>query len=300
MNIVKLFIMGMMLGPAIIASGQGNFDQVEIQTHQLSESLYMLIGSGGNIGVCVGDDAVLIIDDQYAPLTEKIKAAIGKLSDKPVGYVFNTHWHGDHTGGNENFGKEGAVIIAHKNVRQRLSTDQLMKAFSREVPASPQAAWPVITFTEDLSLHLNEEDILIYHVHNAHTDGDAIVYFPKSNAMHLGDTFFKGRYPFIDLGSGGTVDGMISAANKALFLADGDTKIIPGHGDLATKDDLVTYRDMLMTMRDRVMKAVKSGMTIEEIKTANLSKEYDESWGAGFMNGERFIDIIYTDLSGKE
>ena len=285
------------LGISTSGLAQRDFSKVEIKTHKVTDNIYMLEGSGGNIGVCIGEDGVLIIDDQYAPLSEKIQAAISQLSKDKVGYVFNTHWHGDHTGGNENFGKQGALIIAHANVRKRLSTDQVMKAFSRTVPAAPKAAWPVFTFTEDMSLHLNGEDIIIHHVHNAHTDGDAIVYFATSNVMHLGDTFFNGRFPYIDLGSGGTVQGMIDSANKAIFLADDNTKIIPGHGAMASKNDLISYRNVILTVRDRIQQAIDEGKTIEEIKAAKLSAEYDEAYGSGFINPERFADIIFTDLS---
>ena len=276
---------------------QQDFTKVEIKAEQVTDNIYMLTGSGGNIGVCIGEDGVLMIDDQYAPLSEKITAAIKKLSNKEITYLVNTHWHGDHAGGNENFANNGATIVAHKNVRKRLSTKQLMKAFSREVPAAPKAAWPVITFSEDMNFHFNGEDILIHHVHNAHTDGDAIIYFGNSNVMHLGDTFFKGRFPFIDLGSGGSIGGMIKAADTAIFLADENTKIIPGHGALATREDLMAYRNVLMTMRDRVKAAIVENKSLEEIQTAGLAKDYAEEWGSGFINPERFINFIYTDLT---
>lgn len=273
------------------------YENVEIKSQQLSENIYMLTGAGGNIAVLKGEDGVFMIDGQFAPLSEKIKTAVERIADADIKFLINTHWHGDHTGGNENFAQMGATIIAHENVRARLSTEQIMKAFSRTVPASPKAAWPVITFTEDLELYLNGENIMIFHVHNAHTDGDAVVYFPNSNVMHTGDSYFSGRYPFIDLGSGGSVEGVIKAVNQILFLVDDDTKIIPGHGKLSNKKELTAYRDMLMTLRDRMKQAIKAGMTFEEIKAANLSKEYDESWGGGFINPEKMINTLYTDLS---
>lgn len=273
------------------------YENVEIKSHQLSENIYMLTGAGGNIVVLKGEDGVFMIDGQFAPLSEKIKVEVERIAESDIKFLINTHWHGDHTGGNENFAQMGATIIAHENVRERLSTDQIMKAFSRTVPASPKAAWPVITFSEDLELYLNEENIMIFHVHNAHTDGDAVVYFPNSNIIHTGDSYFSGRYPFIDLGSGGSVEGVIKAVNQILFLVDDDTKIIPGHGKLSNKKELTAYRDMLMTLRGRMKQAIKAGMTFEEIKAANLSKEYDESWGGGFINPEKMINTLYTDLS---
>ena len=248
--------------------------------------------------MCIGDDGVLVIDDQYAPLTERIKAAISVLTGDAVKYVVNTHWHGDHTGGNENFGNEGATIIAHKNVRERLSTEQVMKAFNRTVPASPKSAWPTITFDIDISLYINGENIELIHVHNAHTDGDAFVYFTESNVLHMGDCFFKDRFPFIDLGSGGSVDGAIKAVSIALMLVDEETTIIPGHGTLATKADLVNYSIMLHTMRDRVKKAMAENKSIDEIKAAGLDEGF-EDWGSGFINAATFIDFIWTDLDRK-
>ena len=295
MKNIALFITIMLALPLF---SQQDFSKVEITSEKIADNVYVLFGSGGNIGVSIGDDGVLIIDDQYAPLSEKIKTAINKLSDEPVKYVVNTHWHGDHTGGNENFGNDGATIVAHSNVRKRLSKEQVMRAFNRTVPPSPEAAWPVITFDEDISIHINNDDIMIFHVHNAHTDGDAFVYFKNANVLHMGDCFFKGRFPFIDLGSGGSIDGAIKAVAAALMIVDEDTAIIPGHGTMATKADLVEYSNMLHTMRDRVKKAMAEGKTIEEIKEAGLDEGYEE-WGTGFINVATFVDFIWTDLDRK-
>ena len=283
---------------SIIVFSQQDFSKVEVTSEKITDNVYALFGSGGNIGVCIGDDGVLVIDDQYAPLTERIKAAISVLTGDAVKYVVNTHWHGDHTGGNKNFGNEGATIIAHKNVRERLSTEQVMKVFNRTVPASPKSAWPTITFDKDISLYMNGENIELIHVHNAHTDGDAFVYFTESNVLHMGDCFFKDRFPFIDLGSGGSVDGAIKAVSIALMLVDEETTIIPGHGTLATKVDLVNYSIMLHTMRDRVKKAMAENKSIDEIKAAGLDEGF-EDWGSGFINAATFIDFIWTDLDRK-
>lgn len=276
-----------------------DWDKVEIKAEQVSESIYMITGRGGNIGVCIGEDGIYVIDDQYAELSEKILRAIRQLSEEELKILINTHWHGDHSGGNENMAKEGATIIAHKNVRERMSTKQ-DRGGGRTVDPSPKEALPVITFDEDLTLHVNGEILTIFHVHNAHTDGDAIIYFPKSNVIHMGDTYFNGRFPFIDLYSGGSINGIIEAANRVLFLADKDTKIIPGHGALSNKKELTAYRDMLMDVRDRVKQAIAAQMTYEEIKSANLTKDLDEEWGANFINGERIVDFIYTDLTRKK
>lgn len=273
-----------------------NFDDIQIKTNQVTEHIYFLEGRGGNIGVLVGEEGVLMVDDQYAPLSEKIKAAVQVLSTHPLKYLINTHWHGDHAGGNENFGNEGAIIVAHENVRERLSTDQVNKAFNRTTPASPEAAWPEITFSEDIQLHFNGQDIVLLHVHNAHTDGDSFVWFPNSNVLHMGDCFFKGRFPYIDLGSGGSVAGAIKAVQIALSLTDSATKIIPGHGQLANKQDLLNYHNMLIEIVDRVKLAMAEGKTLDEMKAAGLDAGY-EAWGTGFINAERFVDIIWTDLN---
>jgi len=288
----------LMVFNVVVTSAQG-WDKIEITSEQVTENIYILTGRGGNIGVCIGADGVYVIDDQYGPLSEKILAEIKKLSDKDIKIVLNTHWHGDHTGGNENMAKQGATIIAHENVRERMSTKQ-DRGNGRLVDPSPKEALPVITFDENLTLHVNGEDLIAFHVDHAHTDGDVIMYFPKSNVIHMGDTYFKGRFPFIDLYSGGSIDGIISAANKVLSIADKDTKIIPGHGALSNKEELQAYRDMLMEVRDRVKQAIQAEMTFEEIKLANLVKDMDEEWGSGFINGEKIIDFIFTDLTRDE
>lgn len=277
-----------------------DFSKVEITPQKINDHLYVLTGAGGNIGVCTGSDGLFMIDDQFAPLGDKIKAALVAIGGSAPKYLVNTHWHGDHTGGNEYFSKEGALIIAHENVRVRKSTDQLVQAFGREVPAAPEAAWPVITFSEELSLHINGEDILLFHVHHAHTDGDAIVYFPKSNVIHMGDIYFQATFPFIDISSGGSIDGVIKAINRVLFLVDEETIIIPGHGNLSNRTELIAYRDMLHTLRTRMKQALDAEMSIEEIKSANLTAEFNDRWGQGWMKPDTFIDIIYTDLSREE
>lgn len=281
-----------------VSYAQSRFDGVVIKTNKITDNIFMLEGSGGNIGVFIGEDGVFMIDDQYAPLSDKIKKAIGELSSKDVKYLINTHWHGDHAGGNENFGKDGATIVAHENVLERLSTDQHSKAFNRTTPASPKVAWPTITFEENMSIHMNGQKVMLMHVHNAHTDGDTFVWFPESNVLHMGDCFFKGRFPYIDLGSGGSVQGAMRAIEAAMMITDADTKIIPGHGTMADKSDLLEYYQMLTTMYDRVKQQVVMGKTVDEIKVAGLTDDYAE-WGTGFINAERIIDIIWTDIDSS-
>lgn len=298
------FLVGAVLvfGVAVVRSelgAQQDFSKVEIRTLQVAGGVYMLVGSGGNIGVSAGEDGVFLVDDQYAPLTEKIKAAIAAISDKPVRFVLNTHWHGDHTGGNENLGEAGALIVAHENVRKRMSVEQFIEAFGRKVPPSPEGALPVVTFTDAVTFHLNGDEIHAFHVEPAHTDGDAIVHFRKANVIHMGDLFFNGLYPFIDISSGGSVDGMIAAAERGLAVADEHTKIIPGHGELGDAKDLKAFRDMLVAIRDRIKPMVAAGKSLEEVVAARPTAPFDENWGKGFLNAERFVGIVYASLSKK-
>lgn len=278
------------------ALAQGDFSDIEITTTDLGNGIYMLKGSGGNLGASVGEDGVFIIDDQYAPLTEKIQAALAELSDHPVGYVINTHYHGDHVGGNENLGKAGAVIVAHDNVRKRLNTDQFTAFLNRETPAYPEGAWPVITFSDTIRFYLNGDTLHVIHVPNAHTDGDAIVHFEKANVLHMGDVFFGDYYPFIDFEAGGTINGYIEGLNHGLALADDETKIIAGHGQLSDKARMTAYRDILVTARDRVAMLKAEGRTLEEVKAAQLTTEWDEAMGQWFITPEQFVHFIYVTL----
>jgi glyoxylase-like metal-dependent hydrolase (beta-lactamase superfamily II) len=279
--------------------GQG-FRDVQIKTTAVAEGVYMLEGRGGNIGVSVGPDGVFMIDDQFAPLTGKIQAAVAELSDKPIRFVLNTHWHGDHTGGNENLGEAGSVIVAHDNVRKRMSVEQFMEAFSRTVPASPLAALPVITFADSVTFHLNGDEIQVFHVPAAHTDGDSIVHFKKADVLHMGDTFFNGTYPFIDVGSGGSIEGVIVAAEASLLRTGPGTRIIPGHGPLATVDDLRAYRRMLMTVRDAVAKMRAAGKSRDDVIAAKPTADLDEQWGGGFMSPDQFVGLVYDGMGRKQ
>ncbi|MCG8544991.1 MAG: MBL fold metallo-hydrolase [Alphaproteobacteria bacterium] len=285
---------------AMVAAGahaQGrDFSKVEIKTVKLTDTVYALYGAGGNIGVSVGKDGVFLIDDQFAPLTVKILAAVRKLSDKPIRFVINTHWHFDHVGGNENLGKAGVTIVAHENVRKRMSTKQTMVAFNRVVEPAPADAWPQVTYDDGISIYLNGEHARIVHVPNAHTDGDSFVHFTGSNVIHTGDLFFNGFYPFIDTSAGGTMNGLIAAVDKILGLAKEDTKIIPGHGPIATRADLVVYRDMLKTVRDRVARAKKEGKSPEELVKTGAFADIEKKWGNGFLNTQKFISICYMGI----
>lgn len=267
-------------------NAQGRFDKVTIETTKLTDNTYMLVGAGGNIGVSVGADGVLIIDDQFAPLSDKIISALKKLSDQPVKIVVNTHHHGDHTGGNENFGNLGATIMAHDNVKKRLKDK------------SPAAALPVITFNDKLTVQMNGEAVMVIHVDNAHTDGDALLYFTESNVLHTGDTYFNGRYPYIDLNSGGSVDGYINAVKTGLMLINDETKIIPGHGELSNKTEYETFLKMLETLKANVLAEIKNGKTEDDVAAnADITKTYDAlDYGCCFITSEKIRRTFYKSL----
>ena len=273
-----------------------DFSKTEIKTTQLGKTVYMLQGAGGNIGVSAGADTVFVVDDQYAPLTPKISAAIAAISPKPVQFVFNTHWHSDHTGGNENLGKAGAIIVAHENVRKRMSTDQFIELFKSKEPAAPKVALPIVTFTASMSFHLNGEEIRIVHMPRAHTDGDSIVHFLDSDVVHMGDVYFNGMYPFIDYGSGGSIDGTIAACDLVLGMVTDKTKIIPGHGPLSNREELTAYRDMLRTVMSRIRVAISEGKSDDEIGKANLTADLDEKWGKGFLKSFTFVPMIAAGM----
>ena len=280
---------------ALLAQAQGNdYSQVEIQTQKLNDSTYMLIGAGGNIGLAVGEDAVFVIDDQFAPLAPKIKAAIARITPKPVQFLLNTHFHFDHTGGNEAFGKGGALIVAHDSVRRRMSSTQLISLVGNvsKQEASSKVALPVVTVAQELTFHINGEEVYAFHVPKAHTDGDLIVHFRKGDVVHMGDTFFNGMYPFIDVGSGGSADGVVAAADRVLALAGEKTRIIPGHGPLASKSDLQAYRTMLATVSERIREQRRAGRSDEQIRAAKPSADFDARFGGGFIEPADFVGMM--------
>ncbi len=282
------------------AFAQDDYSKVEIRTENIAPGLDVLFGAGGNIGVSSGPDGVFIIDDQFAPLTPKIQAAVAKLSPKPIRFVFNTHWHGDHTGGNENFGNAGAVIVAQDNVRLRMSTDQFIAAFKSTVKASPAIALPVVTFADGVTFHLNGETIRALHVAPAHTDGDSFVIFTKANAIHMGDTYFSGGYPFFDISSGGSILGVIAACDKALALGNANTRYIAGHGPTTGPAELREYRAMISAVVANVRAGIKAGKSLEAIQASKPTAAYDAKWGGGFMKPAQFVELVHISLTGKK
>ncbi|MFV9552332.1 MBL fold metallo-hydrolase [Algibacter sp. PT7-4] len=261
---------------------------ITIKTRKLTDNIFMLEGQGGNIGVSVGNDGVFMIDSQFASLTPKILAAINTLSNKPIKYLANTHHHGDHTGGNENITKLNTAIIAHNNVYKRIKDNQNQN----------DAYLPIITFNDKLSLYINNEEVLVFHVNNAHTDGDAMLYFTKSNILHTGDTFFNGRYPYIDLNSGGSINGYIQAVKRALILIDDETIIIPGHGNLSNKKEYATFLNMLQNIKTKVETEIANGKTEDQVAlNSSLTKTYDDlNYGCCFISSEKIRRTFYKGL----
>lgn len=290
----------------LLATGFANaqdrdFSKVEIKVTKVSGNVYMLAGAGGNIGAVVGDDGIVIVDDQYAPLFEKIQAALKGITDKPVRFVINTHWHFDHTGGNEAFSKT-STIIAQENVRKRLKTGGVAGnggSVRFDIEPSPIAALPIITFDQDITVHLNGEDIKAIHFPAGHTDGDSIIFFPKANVVHMGDAFVRYGFPFIDVNSGGSVKGMIQAVDLAIRQLPPDVKVIPGHGDLATLDDVRKYLKMLQDTTAVVEKALAEQKTLDQMKQAKLLDPWKE-YSGDFINADAFLETIVNSLTGKK
>lgn len=269
------------------AFAQQDLSKVEIKTEQVAPGVAVLFGAGGNIGVSYGEDGTVLIDDQFAPLTTKIQAAVAALGAQPVKFLVNTHWHYDHTGGNENLGKANAVIMAHDNVRVRMAAGQ-----GDQKPAA-KVALPVVTYADGLKLHLNGEEVRVIHMPAGHTDGDSIVHWTKSNVVHMGDLFFlRMSFPFVDVSSGGNVRGVIAAADKVLAMVDDQTKIIPGHGPVASKADLQQYRDMVDQIVSRVEAGVKAGKTLEQIKAERPADGFGVK-PDGFITADRFVETVY-------
>lgn len=295
---LRLIATAVLLGTSLLADAQQrDWSKVEVQSSPLRLGTHLLTGLGGNIVASVGDDGTFIIDDQYAPLNARIVAALQAIDPQPVRFVINTHWHGDHTGGNEAFGGAGAVIVAHDNVRKRMSTQQFTAEMAPRGEPSPAAALPVVTFTEGVTLHLNGDTVRVVHVADAHTDGDALVKFERANVLHMGDTFFHGgSYPFIDAGSGGGINGVLAAVEAGLGLADADTIVVPGHGERADRASLAAYGALLKDFRDRIAAMKLAGKSVEQVIAARPTAATDEAMGKGFVKPDQLVRVIYETL----
>lgn len=292
-RLAKLFVTGSLIFSSLlgIAIAQ-DWDEVEITTKKIAPGIYMLTGRGGNMVASIGSDGTFLIDDQFAPLTEKIVAALIAIGGEVPKFLVNTHWHFDHAGGNENLGKAGAVIVAHDTVRERMSRDNFMEAINVQVPASPPEALPVITFSDNVTFHLNGDTLQVKHIPAAHTDGDSVIWFEKANVLHTGDIYLNGFYPFIDHGSGGSFKGIIEATSQLIEQSDDQTVIIPGHGPLSNRKEMIEYRDMLESVSAKIDQLKSEGKTVEEIVAAKPTAELDAKWGNGFMKPDVWVKII--------
>lgn len=290
-----------LLAAASPAAAQQDFSKVEVKVEQLAPGVAVLFGAGGNIGLSYGEDGNILIDDQFAPLVPKIVAAVRTVDPDPIRFVINTHWHGDHTGGNEALGGQGAVIVAQDNVRRRLSVDTFSKRFNATIKATPKAGLPVITFTQALTFHLNGDTLQVVHAPNAHTDGDSLIYWQQANVLHAGDTFFhKVTFPFIDLESGGSIDGMIAAGKRGLELVKPGGKIIPGHGPVASREEYAAYVAMLEDVRAKVKAGVAAGQSREQIVASKPAAPYLATTQEGFIKADDFVGAVYDSMSASK
>ena len=292
----RIFALTLLALIALQAPAQ-NMDDVEIEVANVSQNVYVLFGQGGNIGVLTGDDGVVLIDDQFAALTEKIVNAVKTISDKEIRFVINTHWHGDHVGGNENLANLGASILAHENVRMRMSTDQVQERRGRTVPASPYAALPVITFDKSMKVHLNGQEATILHGGSAHTDGDAVIYFNEANVIHTGDLFVTYGYPYVDKDAGGSFLGLIALSDLILETINEKTKVIPGHGPISSKEDVKQFRDSLAEMRDIISAGIKAGKSANDLIDEDVLSKFNPTWGGSWIKASDFIQMVYPELT---
>jgi cyclase len=281
-----------------------DWSKVQIKVTNVSGNIYMLEGQGGNIAASVGEDGIVIVDDEFAPLAEKIQAALKSLgiTDKPVRFVINTHYHGDPTGGNAPFANSGSTVIAQDNVRKRLAAGGIAGnggSMKMENKPAEKAALPIITFERDVTVHLNGEDIRALHFPSGHTDGDAIIFFPKNNVVHMGDDFVRYGFPFIDVASGGSVQGMIDALQKTSAQLPADVKVIPGHGALSNLDDVREFVKMLKETSDVVQKAIDSHKTLEQMKQEKILASW-QKWSNDFLSSDAFIETLYNSLTGHK
>lgn len=281
--------------PARAAPAQ---DAPQVQREHVAGSVHVLYGQGGNVAASVGDDGVLLVDSQFPYMVDGLLASVGELTDAAPRFLINTHWHGDHVGGNQRLGTGGAVIVAHDNVRARMSRDHEMSADGRDTPAYPGVARPVVSYAETMSLHWNGDRVSVTHQPHAHTDGDSVVRWHEAGVVHMGDTFFNGMYPYIDPHSEGHIDGLVAAADHVLAFADADTRIIPGHGPVAGRDALQRYRDMLAAIAARLHEHLDAGLSDEEILAAEPTADFDEVWGGGFLSPERFLGNALQAMRG--
>lgn len=273
-----------------------DFSKIEIETIAVADNIFMLKGAGGNVGVSVGEDGVLLIDAQYEPMADKIKAAVAKLSNKPARFLLNTHWHFDHTGGNKRLNDDAVVSLAQKNVRTRMMAGGVIAAFGKTVDPALGRALPELTFEQEIEVHFNNDTVVAKHMAAAHTDGDAVVFFKEDNVVHMGDLYFNGVFPFVDLSSGGGVQGVLDGVNAALDSMDENTKVIPGHGALSNKAELQRYGAMLSSSIEKVAAAKAKGADLKQVQADNVLKDLDAEWGKGFIKLVTWTEFVYRSM----
>ena len=301
MRKTSILMSGLLFVCVLVAAQEEDFSKVQMKVTKVAGNVYMLEGAGGNIGASVGEDGIVIVDDQYAPLAEKIQAALKGITDKPVRFIINTHYHGDHTGGNAYFQKQ-APVIAHDNVRKRLESGGGAGnggSVHLDVKPSRKEELPILTFDHDVTIHLNEDDIRALYFPAGHTDGDSIIFFPKSNVVHMGDDFVTYGFPFIDVESGGSIGGMIDAVEKVIAQLPPDVKVIPGHGPVSSLDDVRAYLRMLRETRDVAQKAIKEGKTLDQMKQAKLLDPW-KKYSGDFITEDAFLETLYYSLTGQK
>ena len=297
MKSVRWVLPALALAAATSVHAQPAPAEVQIRVEKIAPGVAVLFGQGGNIGLSYGVDGNVLIDDEFAPLTPKILAAVATVDPDPVQFLINTHFHGDHTGGNENIAKTGAIIVAQDNVRTRMGQENMV--LGGLVKPSPSGALPIVTFSQDMSVYRNGDRLHIFYAPHAHTDGDAIIHFEKANVVHMGDTFFNGLYPFIDIDSGGSIRGVIAAADRVIALVNDRTRIIPGHGPVASKADLIAYRAYLADVTEKVAIAIKAKKSLAQVQAMKPSAAYDAKYGGQFIKSDAFVEEIYKSLSGQ-
>src|SRR5262245_21921511 len=287
------------LGIAVTPQQPPRFE-MEIKAARLADNLHVLEGGGGNVAAFVWEGGVLLVDDKVAPASPRLKTAVAAISVQPIRFVVNSHWHPDHRGGNEALAGDGSVIVAHENVRRRMSVETFIAVFDRRLPASPPQALPIVTFTRDVTFHLGDEEISVIHVDPAHTDGDSLIFFRKANVLHMGDCFLNGSFPVVDYSTGGLLSGVIAAADRALAMTDARTRIIPGHGPVASREDLRQWREMIATILERVRKAVAAGATLEQVKAARPAKDWEDRLPASFVTSDHVVEEAYRVVTSPE
>ena len=297
---MKLFItLALCLTISLVSRSQENWDSIQVTSHQVKENIYMLKGAGGNIGVLTGADGIVMIDDQFLQLGKKIQDAIASLDNGPIRFTLNTHLHGDHSGSNEYFKKLGSTVVAHEQVRARMSKEGFNEGSKSAIPPRDKDAWPIVTFPDKLTLHLNNQDVELIHFEAGHTDGDVIVHFKQANVFHMGDVFVTYGYPYIDMSSGGSINGLIATLDKCVALMNETSIIIPGHGELCKKGDVIKYRNRLADIRDKVSAALKKGKKTEDLPGLGITDAYDAEWGKSFIKGKDFVMIVAAGLKPK-